>query len=333
MTRGPVRSVMLGAMLGLMLGAIVPGIARARQADQAPVVRPGGVAGESASRASSPAGQQGDPAQSEYSIYEQLTDDHRRRVDRAAKYYVRLDDGTCLNAFRLIRAIELRDDEKRVRREEMLEALGALRETDVEPPKPGNQRVKYEKLPNWVEYRQHCYVFGPARDMSGFSSSPTGASDPLVWLNTGRVHRDGLVVSFGSFTDVYIAGMSQNFAVPRRLEETILLAPSAPAEEGKHPPLKVYQVVGRTPTPQQLAEYLVKNDRPLIEYEIPKVVHDQPMKTRRVNRGRGWVENVSEPDGPPIHFYKWVKREFKLRLNKSLDKKPTSDNRQGAAGE
>lgn len=259
--------------------------------------------------------------QSEFSIYEQLTDDHRRRVDQAAKYYVRLDDGTCLNAFRLIRSIELREDEKRVRREEMLEALVALVETDTQPPNPGNQRVKLEKLPTWVEYRQHCYVFGPGRDMAGFGGNAVSASSPLAWLSSGRVYEQGMIVSFGSYSNVYIAGMNMNFAVPRRLEETILLAPSGPTEEGKHPPLKVYQVVGRQPTPQQLAEYLVKNKRPLIEYDIPKLVHHQPTKTRRVDRGRGWFENVSEPSGPPEHMYKWVQKKFDLRLNPKLEKK------------
>ncbi|MBY0311039.1 MAG: hypothetical protein K2W85_03120 [Phycisphaerales bacterium] len=259
--------------------------------------------------------------QSEYSIYEQLTDDHRRRVDQAAKYYVRLDDGTCLNAFRLIRSIELREDEKRVRREEMLEALGALVETDTEPPKPGNQRVKHEKLPNWVEYKQYCYVFGPGRDMAGFGGNAIRAANQLEWLATGRAYNQGMIVSFGSYTNVYIAGMNMNFAVPRRLEETILLGPSGPAQEGQHPPLKVYQVVGRQPTPQQLAEYLVKNKRELIEYEIPKLVHHQPTKSRRVDRGRGWVENVSEPEGPPVHTYKWVEKKFPLRLNPKLEKK------------
>jgi hypothetical protein len=257
------------------------------------------------------------------SIYGQLTPDHRRRVDRAAKYYVRLDDGTCLNAFRLIRAIELRENEKAIRREEMLEALGALKETGVEPPSPGTQRVKYEKLPQWIEYHEFCYVFGPAVDMAGLSSGPTTSSDRLVWLNTGRAYRNGLVVSFGSYTDVYIAGMQKNFAIPRRLEETILLAPFSTAPEGHHPELGVYRAIGRQPTPEQLAKYLVEKKRPLIEYEIPRLVHSQPTKQRVVDRGNGWRETVYDNDGPPIHYYKWEKKEFKLRLVPPKDEKPT----------
>ena len=267
-----------------------------------------------------PAGARPAPA-SELSIYAQLIDDHRKRVERAAKYYVRLDDGTCLNAYRLIRSIELRENEKVVRREEMLEALGALKETGVAPPGPGNQIAKYDMLPNWVEYREFCYVFGPGHDMAGFGSATTAASDGLVWLSTGRVYRNGLVVSFGSYTDVYIAGMTKSFAVPRRLEESILLAPSAPAAEGQHPELKVFRVVGRQPSPQQLAEYLFQKKRPLIEYEIPQLIFHQPTKARKVDKGLGWKETVYDPEGPPIHTYKWVKREFMLRL--SPPKKPT----------
>jgi len=249
----------------------------------------------------------------ELSIYEQLVPDHRQRLDRVAKYYVRLDDGTCLNAFRLIRAIELREDEKRLRREELLEALGALRETGTEPPKPGHQAVKHEKLPPWIEYREFCYVFGPAGDMQGFQGSAGPPSDTLTWLNTGRAHRQGLIVSFGSYADVYIDGMTKSFAVPRRLEETVLLAPAGPAPEGVHPDLRIFRAVGRQPTPQQLAEYLVKRNRKLIEYEIPKLVHHQPTATRTISRGN-FVETITEPKGQPTHTYRWVKREFELRL-------------------
>lgn len=288
-----------------LLGVFAAAVWMAGQglAAQAPTT-PGGTGGQG-SPAAAP-----EPSLSEPSIYEQLTDAHRKRVDAAAKYYVRLDDGTCLNAFRLIRALEIRENDKQIRRDEMLEALGALRETGVEPPPPAGHVVKFSgKLPNWVEYKEFCYVIGPAADMENWSIKP-------------RVYSDGIIVSFGSFSDVYISGVTVDFAVPRRLEETIVLVPTGKTIEGKHPVVKPIKAIGRQPTPEQLAEYLVKNKKKLIEYDIPKLEKFQPTKTVTKGGRSGWQETVTVPDGPLQHRYHWVKKEFPLQVKFKADAKP-----------
>jgi hypothetical protein len=188
-----------------------------------------------------------------------------------AKYYVKLKDGRCLCAFRLLRALELEENTKARARESELEALDALGLAGDKPDGP-EHRVERRGLPDWVEYVEDVVVVG---------------FDPS-WTPSKKL---SVVPPWGT---------------PRRAAETYVYVNAPNAEE------TVVRVKGSQPTPEQLADCLVRENKPLRQYVL-RTETRQPTRTIPGVGTAGFREDKVVNDGPPIVTHSWEEKKIPLR--------------------
>lgn len=250
------------------------------------------------------------PTAPQVSAFSRLSQTQQGLVRVQSKYHVSLPDGRVLNAYRLLRAMELLDKTGEIARDSKIEAMDpdACFRAKEDPKK---RKIVWEEIPDWIEDSDGIWVVGPCKGMV------------TTWDSSSQ--KDGVLIVSIKGTNLAIRNPTSGLKVPSDLDDVFLLVADGKSHQNGTQSYTSCQVVKPTEvraSAEQLAEYLTKASKPLKTYDdASKTV--QPMrKQKRGGSGSGWVETKSVPDGPAITTYKWTEKRIPLRLKATASSSP-----------